>query len=286
MTQRSHVLCEASLVADDVKAGVARMFDEASASYDEIVPLHTYFGERLVAAAGVSPGDRLLDVAAGRGACAIPAAAAVGAQGSVVGIDLSAEMVDRLSAAIDASGLRHIRAEVMDAEALAFDDRSFDVVTCGFALFFFPDRVRALAEFARVLEPGGRIAFSTFANDALGYPWFVEVVRPFLPDDGIPADAAQRFLHIDTDALHEQLHQAGFESPVSRVVDGPFRFESSEQHWDWLMSNGNRFTIQRVDRDDLAALKEALATRMEEHRDGDGYRFDLPSRFTIARRAR
>jgi ubiquinone/menaquinone biosynthesis C-methylase UbiE len=272
-------------MADDVKAGVARMFDEMSGSYDQIVPLHTYFGARLVAAAGVDAGDRVLDVATGPGVCAIPAAAAVGAQGTVVGIDLSAEMIDRLSAAIAVSGLDHVHAKVMDAEALTFDDRSFDVVTCGFALFFFPDRMRALAEFARMLEPGGRIAFSTFANDALGYPWFVEVVTPYLPDDGVPRDAAARFLHVDIDELHEQLRRSGFESPVSEVVEGPFRFESPEQHWDWLMSNGNRFTIQRVDDADLAALRAALAERMEQHRDGDGFRFDLPSRFTVARRA-
>jgi O-methyltransferase/aklanonic acid methyltransferase len=272
-------------MSDDLKAGVARMFDEMSASYDEIVPLHTYFGSRLVVAAGIELGDRVLDVAAGRGASTIPAAATVGAGGTVVAIDLSAEMVSRLSAAIEASGLDHVRVEVMDAEALALDDRSFDVVTCGFALFFFQDRMRAFAEFARVLAPGGRVAFSTFANDALGYPWFVDVVTPFLPDDGVPPDAAQRFLHVDTDELHEQLRRSGFESPISEVVDGLFRFESPERHWDWLMSNGNRFTIQRVDDADHAALKSALAARMEQHRDGDGFGFELPSRFTVARRA-
>jgi ubiquinone/menaquinone biosynthesis C-methylase UbiE len=261
------------------------MFDEISASYDEIVPLHAYFGAKLVAAAGVEAGDRVLDVGAGRGAITIPAAAAVGADGTVVAIDLSSEMVDRLSAAIEASGLGHVRAEVMDAEVLAFDDDSFDVVTGGFVLFFIPDRMRAFAEFARVLAPGGRIAFSTFADDALGYPWFMEVVAPFLPDDGPPLDAARRFLHIDTDELHEQLRRSGFESPISEAVDGPFRFESPEHHWDWLMSNGNRVTLQRVDDADRPALQAALAARMEQHRDGDGYRFDLASRFTVARRA-
>src|SRR5262249_52781032 len=111
-------------MADDIKTGIGRMFDEMSASYDGIVPLHTYFGSRLVAAADIGTDDRVLDVAAGRGACTIPAAAAVGANGTVVAIDLSPEMVDRLSAAIMASGLAHVRAEVMDAEALSFDDCS------------------------------------------------------------------------------------------------------------------------------------------------------------------
>jgi len=135
-----------------------------------------------------------------------------------------------------------------------------------------------------VLEPGGTVAFSTFADDALGYPWFADVAARFLPDDGVPSDAAQRFLHIDADELHQQLRRSGFESPTDEVVDGDFGFESSDQHWDWLMSNGNRHTIGRIAAADIPAFKEALSERLEEHRDGDGYRFDLASRFTVARR--
>jgi ubiquinone/menaquinone biosynthesis C-methylase UbiE len=174
----------------------------------------------------------------------------------------------------------------MDVDALTFADRSFDVITCGFGLFFFPDRMHALTELARVLEPGGTVAFSTFADDALGYPWFADVAAPFLPDDGVPTDAARRFLHIDAQELHQQLRRSGFESPTDETIDGRFRFESFDQHWDWLMSNGNRHTIERVADRDIPAFREALKERLEEHREGDGYRFDLASRFTVARRAR
>jgi ubiquinone/menaquinone biosynthesis C-methylase UbiE len=272
-------------VADDVKAGIARMYDEMSSTYNQIVPFHTYFGERLVAAAGVGEGGHVLDVATGQGACLIPAAGAAGATGSVVGIDLSREMLDVLNRSIAASGLDHVRTEVMDAEALQFDDRSFDVMTCAFALFFFPDRPRALAELVRVLRDGGTVAFSTFANDSLGYPWFSEVVAPFLPDDGIPPDAARRFLHVDTDGFHRQLQRAGCEEPVSEVVDARFHFGSADEHWTWLMSNGHRNTIERIDAAQIEPFKVALTQRLEEHRDEQGYAFDRPVRFTIARRA-
>jgi ubiquinone/menaquinone biosynthesis C-methylase UbiE len=271
-------------VAEDLKPGLARMYDDMSSTYNQVVPFHTYFGERLVEAAGVREGDHVLDVATGQGACLIPAASAVGATGSVVGIDLSREMLDVLNRAIAEAELDHVRTELMDAEALQFDDRSFDVVTCAFAVFFFPDRQHALAELVRVLRTGGTVAFSTFANDSLGYPWFSEVIAPFLPNDGIPADAARRFLHVDMDELHRQLQRAGCEEPISEVVDTRFHFGSADDHWSWLMSNGHRNTIERIDAAQIEPFKVALTQRLEEHRDEQGYAFDRPVRFTIARR--
>jgi O-methyltransferase/aklanonic acid methyltransferase len=270
---------------DDAKSTTARMYDLMSSSYNQIVPFFTYFGELLVAAAGIGEGDRVLDVATGQGACLIPAAAAVGPRGAVVGIDISEQMIEVLNRSMDAAGLDHVQVHLMDAEALTFENHSFDAVTCGFAVFHFPDRVRALAEFARVLNAGGTVAFSTFADDSLGYPWFSDVVAPFLPDDAIPADAARRVLHIDTDEFHDQLRAVGFQSPASEVIIAQFHFASADEHWEWIMSNGQRFTVQRVDSSRIESLKAALAERLEEHRDAHGYRFDRPIRFTLASRA-
>jgi len=271
-------------MVDDVKSRTAQMFDAMSSSYDAIVPFFAEFGELLVDAAGVEPGDRTLDVATGTGACLIPAARAVGDRGVAVGIDLSEGMLEQLRRASRAAGLEHVRVELMDAEHIEFPDESFDVVTCAFAVFLFPDRPRALGEFARVLRPGGTVAFSTFANDALGYPWFAEVVAPFLPDDGPPADAAQRFLHMDPDAFAAGLREVGFDAVSSRVVERHYHFASPAEHWDWLVSNGHRTTIERVDPADLGLLKAAIEARLEPHRDAVGYRFDKPIRFTLAQR--
>jgi O-methyltransferase/aklanonic acid methyltransferase len=171
---------------DDAKATTARFYDLLASSYNQIVPFFTYFGEKLVAAAGIGEGDRVLDVATGQGACLVPAAEAVGSSGDVVGIDISEQMIEVLERSIADARLNHVQVRLMDAEALTFEDCSFDVVTCAFALFHL-DRVRVLPEFARVLKPGGRVTFSTFDNDALGYPWFGEVVAPFLTADGATA---------------------------------------------------------------------------------------------------
>jgi O-methyltransferase/aklanonic acid methyltransferase len=269
----------------DAKSTTARMYDFISSSYNQIVPFFTYFGERLVAAVGLGEGDRVLDVATGQGACLIPAAAAVGPNGAVVGIDISEEMLGRLDRSIADAGLRLVGVQLMDAESLSFEAGSFDAVTCAFAVFHFPDRMRALGEFARVLRSGGTVAFSTFANDSLGYPWFSDVVADFLPDDDVPADAARQILHIDVDEFHDQLRAVGFESPTSEVISAEFHFASADEHWAWVMSNGQRFMVQRVDPSRIEALKAALAQHLEAHRDAHGFRFDRPIRFTLASRA-
>jgi O-methyltransferase / aklanonic acid methyltransferase len=272
-------------MAGDARAAVGRMFDDLSSSYDAVVPVHTYFGERLVEAAGVTDGDRVLDVGTGLGACLIPAARIVGERGVVVGIDVSAEMIAKLTRSIDSAGVRNVQARLMDAQDLKFGDGEFDVVTCALVVFFFSDRVRALSELGRVLRPGGTIALSTFANDALGYPWIVDVLERFIPEDAPRPSTAQQFLQVDPNQLHAQLCEVGFESPTSEVVDGRFWFESASEHWDWLMTTGYRFAIDRIDRERIGAFKEALGQRLQAHRDENGYRFDRPMRFTVARRA-
>ena len=111
---------------------------------------------RLLAAANVSSGTRLLDVASGPGYVAA-AAAAVGA--SAIGVDFSSEMV-RLAA----RRYPGIRFQEGDAEALAFPDESFDAVTINFGVLHLARPDAALAEARRVLVPGGRCAFTVWAT--------------------------------------------------------------------------------------------------------------------------
>ena len=76
------------------KAWVSGVFDRAASTYDEVAgAYHDHFGARLVEFVGVGPGGVVLDVGCGRGAILMPAAARVGSSGTVVGVDLSPEMV-------------------------------------------------------------------------------------------------------------------------------------------------------------------------------------------------
>ena len=102
--------------------------------------------------AGVEAGDRVLDVACGTGIVARTAAERTGPAGRVVGLDLNEAMLDvarRVGPDLD--------WRQGDAASLPFPDRGFDVVLCQMALMFFPDRLAAVGEMARVVTGGGTV---------------------------------------------------------------------------------------------------------------------------------
>jgi len=102
----------------------------------------------------ISPGDRVLDVACGPGNFSRDFATAAG-NGLVVGIDASASMLEVAVRETDDANVAYLRG---DACQLPFHDASFDAVCCFAALYLIEDPTRALAEIARVLAPGGRVA--------------------------------------------------------------------------------------------------------------------------------
>jgi SAM-dependent methyltransferase len=110
-------------------------------------------GPVLVEAFGVRPGDRVLDVAAGTGSAAIPAALA---GGRVVASDLTPELFVDGRARAAAAGVE-LEWREADAEALPFETASFDVVLSAIGVMFAPHHARAAAELVRVCRSGGTI---------------------------------------------------------------------------------------------------------------------------------
>src|SRR6202162_6137643 len=133
--------------------------DEAAAEYDRaFAHVTAHFMPFLLRAVGVAPGMHVLDIATGTGLSAEAALAAVGPSGHVTAADLSPAMVEKARARLSRS--LKVLVSVEDGQALSFSDKSFDAVLCNLGLMFFPDPVRGLSEFRRVLRPGGRVAVS------------------------------------------------------------------------------------------------------------------------------
>ena len=116
----------------------------------EVIP---DLGPVLVEATHLGPDDHVLDVAAGSGNVAIPAAA-TGAH--VVASDLTPELLDQGKADAEAAGVS-LEWQVGDAEHLPFDDNMFDAVTSCVGVMFAPHHQEAADELVRVCRPGGRI---------------------------------------------------------------------------------------------------------------------------------
>jgi ubiquinone/menaquinone biosynthesis C-methylase UbiE len=115
----------------------------------------------LLTAAGVAPGQRILDVATGTGEAALAAAPCVAPSGRVLGADIALPMLEVARAKIAG---RPITLVAMDGQALACRDKSFDAVICQLGLMHLPDVVRGVEEFRRVLRPGGRVAVCVWSK--------------------------------------------------------------------------------------------------------------------------
>jgi 2-polyprenyl-3-methyl-5-hydroxy-6-metoxy-1,4-benzoquinol methylase len=116
--------------------------------------------DRFLSWLDLCPGKTLLDVGCGAGGPALRIAASTGC--SVVGIDVHEQAIRTASALAAQRGLAG-RAEFRVADAggrLPFADASFDTITCIDAINHFPDRPRIMAEWARLLKPGGRLLFT------------------------------------------------------------------------------------------------------------------------------
>lgn len=147
----------------------------AHAYEQRLVPaLFSPCAECLIEAAAIGPGARILDVACGTGVVARAAVARAGPEGRVAGLDVNPGML-----AVAESRAPSIDWRQGQAEALPWEDASFDVVLCQFGLNFFADPQKALREMWRVLAPGGRLAVAVF--DGLernpAYAAMVEVLR-------------------------------------------------------------------------------------------------------------
>jgi SAM-dependent methyltransferase len=120
--------------------------------------------ERLVELAGVEPGSRVLDVAAGYGEPSLTAAKAAGPEGSVVASDISAEMLAYGRERAKAAGLDNVEFLEADASALDLPHESFDAAVSRWGIIFEPDGEAAAEKVRGFLKPGARMAISSWGT--------------------------------------------------------------------------------------------------------------------------
>lgn len=147
----------------------------ASGHYPDVArDLLPPLADRIVGAADIGPGERVLDIAAGSGNVAV-AAARTGAD--VVASDLTPELLEQGRAA---SPDLPIRWETADAEALPYDDGAFDAVVSCVGIMFAPHHQAAADEMVRVTRPGGRICVASWTPEGFIGRLFA-TMRDFVP---------------------------------------------------------------------------------------------------------
>jgi ubiquinone/menaquinone biosynthesis C-methylase UbiE len=170
----------------------------ASGDYPKMVETFLLpLGPRLVEACGIGSGDRVLDVAAGTGNAAVPAAR-TGAH--VVASDLTPELLEAGRLRAGDLGIEWVTA---DAEQLPFESESFDVVMSSIGVMFAPHHERAADELVRVCRHGGTIGLLSWTPEGMLGALF-RTMKPFAPPP--PPGAQSPPLWGSEDHLAELFH--------------------------------------------------------------------------------
>lgn len=202
---------------------VADGYDEVSA--DVMLP----FSQLALDLAEVKPDARIVDVAAGPGTLAIPAAARVA---RVDAVDFSPPMIERLRRHLRTAGLDNVDARVGDGQALPFGDNEFDAAFSMFGLMFFPDRAAGFAELRRVLKPGGVAVVSSWApvSDSSFMTLMFGALRAGNPD--MPEPQANPASLENPEVFDRELRAAGFDNVTVRPHAVSLAFDSPQALWD------------------------------------------------------
>ena len=240
------------------------IFDAVAADYENVgVDFFGPMGAALVAAAGIGPGDRVLDVGCGRGAVLFPAARAVTGSGHVTGIDMAPAMVELTRAA--ARELPHVTVRTGDGQAPDFPDGSFDVITAGMLLFFLPDPGAALRTYHRLLVPGGKLAISTFAAFDPRFRAAMRLAAEHAEDP--PPQPPLSVIFENADRLREAVAGAGFTGTRIEEFTVRSEFRDREHFLTWMGSHAGRAVLDRVPGHRRPDLLGALETVFPERPD-------------------
>ena len=235
--------------------------DEAAAEYDRaFAHVTAYFMPFLLQAAHIAPGMHVLDIATGTGLSADAALAAVGSSGHVMAADVSPAMVKKASERLGKAP--NVSVSVEDGHALSFADSSFDAVLCNLGLMFFPDPVRGLCEFRRVLRPGGRVAVSVNTVVERSYNHQINVmIARHLP--GLAEAVTRTFALGEASRLTSLFNEAGLVDIETHTVRHTFVLPSFDAYYG-PFERGGASTGQA-----LAVLPEEIrrAVREEVRRD-------------------
>lgn len=173
------------------------------------------FGRRLLTAAVLTPGARVLDVGCGNGAISLEAARTVGPGGWVTGLDLSAPMLRVARRRAEEQGF-DVDFVQGDAQTASFDE-PFDVVLSRFGVMFFDEPEAAFANLAKAARTGGRLCFvcwqEMFANEWIAVPAMAMVAHvgiPDLPEPGVPGP----FALADAQRTRSLLESAGWSEVI------------------------------------------------------------------------
>jgi SAM-dependent methyltransferase len=292
MTSDNPHLPEANMQSwsEDTVRHLREHYDEAATYWgkwaDPMAEQQIKVNQALLVAAGVKPGAQLLDLASGAGEPAVTASAMVGDTGLVTATDISEPMVKALAQRMTRLGLSNVSCRQADMEALPFGDASFDAVTCRYGLMYAHDAGRAVAEAARVVRPGGRVAYMVWgpeANNSVIYHG-ARAANAFLggvlPEESFSAPT--RFA--EPGIVSALMVAAGLADAQEQELIFEPRIKVGLPFWAPLLEMNSTHIWTALAPDVQKKVHQAIAQAYESFRDGDSYKLKTHMRIAFARR--
>ncbi len=229
----------------DLSSTAGRAWDAAATGWSRHGALvDTWLREAtgtMLDAAGIGPGAKVLDVAAGAGGQTLHIARRVGPNGRVLATDISASVLALAEHALRAAGFDRIATRVADAQALDLAGSEFDAAICRLGLMFCHDPLNALGEIRAALKPAGRVSGLVFSGPQCN-PCIAVLMSTALRHAGLaPAspNTPGTLLSLGQPGLLAQLlTAAGFVDVEVRAISAPMHLPSSQDYIDFVRTAG------------------------------------------------
>ncbi|PVV09669.1 MAG: hypothetical protein B6D77_09570 [gamma proteobacterium symbiont of Ctena orbiculata] len=244
---------------EEYKKGVEATFDAVAQRYDK----NRFFAISAANMAGLVPlaeSLRILDLSTGTGAVALEVAGKH-PSAQIHAIDLSQGMLEIAKSKAREKGLTNIEFRQCDVDTIAYDSHTFDIVTCGYGLFFYPDMEATYQAICKTIKPGGRFLFSSFTEQAFN-PYAELFLKRLEHEYGVEPPSR----------LRERLNSKGQIKALAAtaqfntidVIHEPIRYPISIIEW-WYLLNGAGFKslldqldnkrLERFKKDHLAEIQ-------------------------------
>lgn len=224
--------------------------------------------DAMLTMAGVKPGARVLDIAAGAGDQTLDIAERVGPRGFVLATDLSPAILEFAKANARRAGYANVETQVADGEHLEVEDASFDAAVCRLGLMFFPDPLQGLREMRRAVRPGSGVCTMVFSRPEAN-PCITALMSTAAQHAGLaPRDPYQPggLLSLGKPGLIDELFRAaGFRDVATTRMDAPFRLPSTRDYLNFIRTSAS--PIQQILSKLDASAREAAWAAMEERLD-------------------
>ena len=234
--------------------------------------------ERILELAELRPGMRVLDLATGKGVPLLRIAEAVGPQGHVLGVDLSAEALQVTRARASAAGLANLELQAVGADAFEAPAASFDAATCRWGLFAMEDPVAVLRRVGRALKPGAPVVVALW-SEYERISWYSvprEVTARFMT---LPEGAGPTRLGTE-EIIRRDFQAAGFE--ITRIEEWECTVVQAENSQD-IVSWARAVLARWVPPGHEQAWEKSLGAAAERHRTDGLIRLGGLTRLVLAR---